>query len=197
MHGNRVQRTRFSNAVVRFQQPKETNEPRCRFWPNPAGESLLIMCKNDEIQAPIGRVSLRFASPEAFATWVWSDRRLGFIVFASLRRRDTSDEAFCIAWSFHRLGLVRIGTWVHSLLLSSSFLNSLGCWNLTTALLNRVRWARFPCMKIESVGLGFHAWKPSPVDSISLLRNRVQWTRFLAYVANLTNHKSSPLNSNC
>ena len=54
-------------------------------------------CKNDEIQAPIGRVSLRFASPEAFAAWVWSDRRLGFIVFASLRRRDTSDEAFCIA----------------------------------------------------------------------------------------------------
>uniref|UniRef100_A0A7N2MCZ5 Uncharacterized protein n=1 Tax=Quercus lobata TaxID=97700 RepID=A0A7N2MCZ5_QUELO len=46
-------------------------------------------CKNDETQLPIGHVSLRFASPEAFAAWVWSDRCLGFIVFASSRRRDT------------------------------------------------------------------------------------------------------------
>ena len=32
-----------------------------------------------------------YASPEAFAAWVWSDRRLGCWVFASLRRRDTFD----------------------------------------------------------------------------------------------------------
>ena len=114
-------------------------------------------CKNDETQAPIwpnpGGESFRRCKTQRDT----SDRRLDFIVFALSRRRDTSDEVFCIAWNFHRLGLVRVGTWVHSLLLSSSFLNFLGCWNLTTALLNRVRWARFPCMKTESSRLDFFA----------------------------------------
>ena len=58
--------------------------------------------------------SLRFASPEAFVAWV-----AGFLHRRGGETRPIS--AFCIAWSFRRLGLVRIGTWVSLLLLSSSF----------------------------------------------------------------------------
>ena len=33
--------------------------------------------------------------------------------------------------------------------------------------------------EIESIGLGFYAKKPSPLDSVSMQRNWVLWTRFL------------------
>ena len=58
--------------------------------------------------------SLRFALPEAFAAWV-----AGFLHCIGGETRPIS--AFCISWSFRRLGLVRIGAWVSLLLLSSSF----------------------------------------------------------------------------
>ena len=46
---------------------------------------------------------------------------------------------------------------------------------------NRVQWywTRFLCVETESNGLSFFALKPSPKDSVSALRKRVQWTRFL------------------
>ena len=46
-------------------------------------------------------------------------------------------------------------------------------------LRNRVQRTWFPTLKTESIGLGFHAWKPSSMDSFSKHRNRVHWTRFL------------------
>ena len=63
--------------------------------------------------------SLRFASPEAFAACIG-----GFLHRRGSETRPIS--AFCIAWSFHRLGLVRI---VASLLLSSSLFIS-AFWTL-------------------------------------------------------------------
>ena len=62
---------------------------------------------------------------------------------------------------------------------------------------NRVLWAWFPWTKIESVGLDFHVQQPSPLDSISMCRNRVQWTRFPGLRGRLSSPKSSPLDSNC
>ena len=50
---------------------------------------------------------------------------------------------------------------------------------------NQVQRTRFICIKNESNELGFLAYKPSPMNSVSRLTNRVQWTRFLAYVDTL------------
>ena len=44
---------------------------------------------------------------------------------------------------------------------------------------NRVQWTQFQCIKFESTGLGFYVQKPSPLDSVSMYKNWVQWTRFL------------------
>ena len=92
------------------------------------------------------RPTLHTYSPEAFAAWVWSDRRLGCWVFALSRQRDTSD-----LYVLHRLKLSPPGFGQNrrlGFIVASFFfvLNSLGCWVYLTvsALLNRVHWARFP-----------------------------------------------------
>ena len=81
----------------------------------------------------------------------------------------------------------------------SSFTCSLPWWFHLRVLNeeNRVLWAWFPWTKIESVGLDFHVQQPSPLDSISMCRNRVQWTRFPGLRGRLSSPKSSPLDSNC
>ena len=135
VHGNRAQWTRFSNAVVRyFQQPREF--------------------KTNETQAPIltkpRRLKLhRFCIVVAAKASSFLHRRGG-------ETRPIS--AFCITWSFRRLGLVRIGAWFSFVASFFFILNSLGCWKyLTTVLLNRVHWARFPWTKTESSRLDFFA----------------------------------------
>ena len=81
----------------------------------------------------------------------------------------------------------------------SSFTCSLSWWFHVRVLNeeNRVFWAWFPWTKIESVRFDFHVQKPSPLDSISMCRNRVQWTRFPGLRGHLSSPKSSPLDLNC
>ena len=65
-------------------------------------------------------------------------------------------------------------------------------WNITTRvqrgrfpgffillLRNRVERTRLLSLENESKGLGFKAWKPSPLPSVSKPGNRVHYTRFL------------------
>ena len=47
---------------------------------------------------------------------------------------------------------------------------------------NRVQRTRFLSLENESIGLGFKAWKPSPMDSVLKLGNWVLWTHFLGLV---------------
>ena len=81
----------------------------------------------------------------------------------------------------------------------SSFTCSLSWWFHVRVLNeeNRVLWAWCPWTEIESVRLDFHVQKPSPLDSISMCRNRVQWTWFPSLRGQLSSPKSSPLDSNC
>ena len=69
----------------------------------------------------------------------------------------------------------------------SSFTCSLPRWFHVRVLNeeNRVLWAWFPCTETESL------------DSISMCRNRVQWTRFPGLRGHLSSQKLSPLYSNC
>ena len=68
-------------------------------------------------------------------------------------------------------------------------------WNITTRVQrgrfpgffnftiprNRVERTRLISLENESKGLGFKAWKPSPLHSVSKPGNRVRWTRFLLF----------------
>ena len=54
--------------------------------------------------------------------------------------------------------------------------------------------------KTKSIRLDFHVQKLSPMNLISMYRNRVQWTRFpglCGHLVQLSSPKSSPLDSNC
>ena len=44
---------------------------------------------------------------------------------------------------------------------------------------NWVQWTRFQCIKTKSIGVNFYVQKPSILDSVSMYKNQVQWTRFL------------------
>ena len=54
----------------------------------------------------------------------------------------------------------------------SYFMHGVRVWTKT-----EWEWDRWD-MEIEFIELGFHTWKPSSLNSISVYINRVQWTRF-------------------
>ena len=146
----KIQRTKKeATESSKWRRKKQRMKPRRRFWPNPAADS-------DQTQAPEASSFLHRRGGDSDQTQapIWPNPGAwSFIVFASSRRRDTSD--LCV---LHRLKLSPAGfgqnrrLGLHRLkFLSSSF------WTLWVA------------------GNSHHyVAKSSPLGSVSMNENRVQ-----------------------
>ena len=62
---------------------------------------------------------------------------------------------------------------------------------VSTYARNWVHWTRFVSQETEFIGLNFYTYKSSPLNSVSMYKKRVQWTRFPSLINLISQHHQS------
>ena len=155
MHGNRAQQTRFSNAVVRFQQPRKfkNEEERSNEWnqvpivTKPRRRKLQAMQNAERhVRSAPGFHRFCIVTTARHVRWgVLHRLKLSPPGFGHNRHLGSFVASFFFIFEF--FGLLES----HHCVAKSSPLGSVSMHE------NRVHWARFPCMKTESSRLDFFA----------------------------------------